>query len=120
MQISRMPHESTRDQHHSWQVMINELYSSMRASERACMRVCHMSGNKQKKEERPQCKQEGNYSVGTLEQTCCSSTTQAWLLVGEQSAISLHKIFLSDLLLQYSLQNETLMLRAKGCQIAAS
>lgn len=75
MRILRMPRESTREQNHSWQVMISELCSSVRA--------CHMSWNKQKKEERPQCKQEGSYFMGTLEQNCCSSTTQAWLLAGK-------------------------------------
>lgn len=74
MLILKMPRESTREQHHSWQVMLNELRSGVRA--------CHMSWKKEKKEERPQCKQEGNYFVGTLEQICCSSCTQAWLLEG--------------------------------------
>lgn len=110
MQILGMKKKSTRQQHHSWRVMINEL--------RACVRACHMSWNKQKEEERPQCKQGGNYFVGSWSRSAAAPPHRPGCWQGQHSAIMPQKVFyLSDLLFQYSLENETVMLRAKGRQV---
>lgn len=113
MQILRM--KKKKHQTATSQLVSNDQWTVFK---RACVRACHMSWNKQKEEERPQCKQGGNYFVGSWSRSAAAPAHRPGCWQGQQSATTPQKIFyLSDLLFQYSLENETVMLRAKGRQV---